>query len=247
MATLAFEKIPKGDGRATRRIAEMTYNTFNGYFNREVSPSTAALERMTQAERETKLDQAISFLRSVPGFEKHANALETLRMLKTGVTGLINDIGYSKKLPPYFNDLKNNPYFMPIKHSNERISSKGLGPRIKVEPIFPRGDANPGISLSNPLNSLSLRFPIFPHQERKLIHSDSSEFQGSSANAVISGSAQISKIRDLLAGKEITSIPFSELGDIRAELQTLVDRLKHEKNNLKLNHQEKKDPEGKKE
>ncbi len=90
MATLAFENVKKGDGRAIRRAAETTYNTFKGYlaphsvFKQYMQmagdPTTKALGKMTPEEKETKLDQAIAFLKSVPGFEAHARRLEAMNL-----------------------------------------------------------------------------------------------------------------------------------------------------------------------
>lgn len=82
MVTLAFEKLPKGDGRAVRRIAEMTYTTFVDRLSGETTAPAMALRSLPKEEQEKKLDAAIAFLKSVPGFQEHAFNLETLRIFR---------------------------------------------------------------------------------------------------------------------------------------------------------------------
>jgi len=225
MVTLAFERLKGGDGRAARRTADMTYNIFKNYFSGDDSPSRTALKQLPKQELETKLWQAIAFLRSVPGFGKHADALEALHLLKTGFNELIiknnpwkPSINFFEGFGPASSQVFNWPPVISRETLNHfKPFGKGLLPNTKEIPeipiTIPLSDPNPGISM--PFGS-SRMLPADDEMGRYLTNRNIGSENPSTLPE--------SKLAGLLSGKEITKIPFSELGDTGAELKKLFEK-----------------------
>lgn len=145
MATrLAFENVKLGDGRAMRRAAETTYLTFKKWFD-WTSPKDCAmpvLRGMAKEERNLKIKEAIAFLKSVPGFEKHVARLEEGQ----------------RRISAWEFTIDRNPWPGPFRDLNLALAGAKLriGARLgefssylgQTGTIIYGGDANPGLQPS---------------------------------------------------------------------------------------------------